>query len=111
MNFNSVDIDIATDYTAFTNTVTFSLTVPVSETDATAIYKSMLDSKWSDTETAITTAITNSAPEPVQTLATTLMNAYTGKTASTGDTPADPAPTDPTDGGDAPSDTPSDPAS
>ena len=85
MNFNNVDINIATDYTAFTNTVTFSLTVPVSETDAAAIYKSMLDSKWSETETAITTAITNAAPEQVQTLATTLMNAYTGKTDSAAD--------------------------
>lgn len=83
MNFNNVDIDIATDYTAFTNTVTFRLTVPISETDATAIYKSMLAGKWSDTETAITTAVDNSAPKQVQTLATTLMNAYTGTDQTT----------------------------
>jgi len=89
MSFNIVDIKVVTDYTDFSSTVQFQLNVPVSATDASAIYKSLSSGPWSDVEAGITKAVQASAPTPVQTLVAALIQAYSG---------AAPAPTPPSPG-------------
>ncbi|MBL4613314.1 MAG: hypothetical protein JKY27_00345 [Magnetovibrio sp.] len=103
---NTVDIKVVTDYTAFTNTVRFQVAVPVSNDDATAIYKDLSAGDWSKSESAIKAAVQKSAPTQIVALVETLLNAYSGTDSSNGTaavkkdpdpapTPADPAQKDP----------------
>jgi len=82
MILNNVDIKVATDYTAFTNTIQFQVAVPVAAADATTIYKDLAAGDWATTQTAITDAVKKSAPTQVQTLVTALLAAYNGTPAS-----------------------------
>lgn len=88
MSFNIVDIKVVTDYTDFSSTVQFQLNVPVTATDATAIYKSLTSGPWSDVEVGITKAVQSSAPTPVQTLVAELIKAYSGTAPSPAPAPA-----------------------
>jgi hypothetical protein len=78
MSFNIVDIKVVTDYTDFSNAVQFQLNVPVAETDAATLVKSLAAGPWSDIESAITKAVQASAPTPIQTLVAELIKAYAG---------------------------------
>jgi hypothetical protein len=96
MSFNIVDIKVVTDYTDFSNTVSFQLNVPVTGADAATITKALASSAWTDVESSITAAVKASAPTPVQTLVAALIKAYTGSApasgsgsaSESGDTPA-----------------------
>jgi len=84
MIVNNVDIKVATDYTAFTNTVSFQVAVPITTDDATTIYKDLAAGDWATTESAITAAVKKSAPTQIQTLVTALLAAYNGTPAGGG---------------------------
>jgi len=102
MSVNSVDIKVVTDYTAYTNTVRFEVEVPLTSEDATTIYKDLAAGVWATTEADITTAVKKTAPTQIQTLVTTLLQAYSGTTSSTPDPNSNPTqdPTqDPNNGG------------
>ena len=90
MSLNVIDIRVATDYTAFTNTVEFTLAVPVSSDDAKTIYTDLVKGDWATVQGDITKAVTSSAPTPIQTLVASLLKAYSGADPS-------PAPSDTTD--------------
>ena len=95
MSLNVIDIRIATDYTAFTNTVEFTLAVPVSSDDAKTIYTDLVKDDWATVQAAITNAVTASAPTPIQTVVASLMQAYSGAAPSTPDTKDSTDSTDP----------------
>ena len=86
MSLNVIDIRVATDYTAFTNTVEFTLAVPVSSDDAKTIYSALVKDDWATVQADITKAVTASAPTPIQTLVASLLLAYSGASPSTSDT-------------------------
>lgn len=93
MIVNNVDIQVVTDYTAFTNTVRFQVAVPVSADAAKTIYEDLTKGDWSQTESDIKAAVQKSAPSQIQTLVTTLLQAYSG--TPSGDNGGDPNPPDP----------------
>lgn len=103
MSLNVIDIRVATDYTAYTNTVEFTLAVPVSSDDAKTIYTDLAKGDWATVQGDITKAVTSSAPVAIQTLVASLLKAYSGAdptpTAAPADTTDASATTDPAGGG------------
>lgn len=96
MSLNAIDIRVATDYTAFTNTVEFTLAVPVSSDDAKTIYTDLVKGDWATVQADITKAVNASAPTPIQTVVASLLLAYSGAAPATPDTETTDT-TDPTD--------------
>lgn len=94
MIVNNVDIQVVTDYTAYTNTIRFQVAVPVTSDDATNLYKDLSNGDWSQLETDIKAAVKKTAPSQIQTLVDTLLQAYTGSSSSgngsNGNDPNDP---------------------
>jgi len=98
MSLNVIDIRVATDYTAFTNTVEFTLAVPVSSADAKTIYTDLVSGDWATVQADITKAVNASAPTPIQTVVASLLLAYSGAAPADTTAPTDPtAAKDPTD--------------
>jgi len=81
MNINNLDIKVATDYTAYTNTIVLQVAVPVNATDADALYKDIAAGDWSKTESDILAAVKKNAPAFIQTMVEGLLKAYGGGSA------------------------------
>ena len=82
MSFNIVEIKVRTDYTDFSNAVSFTLNVPVTQADADATYKELSAGAWDDVEKALNAAVDKGAPQPIQSLVKQLLKAYSGKEPS-----------------------------